>query len=90
MGSPVERGVRRLDPESDSLAGQFGTSDAPDNCTECGAEWASGERLHTGDDKGIGGWEDWMYCEACGCDMFFPVTHRHEPPNVFSTTSPEA
>lgn len=67
---------------TDYQAGQFGTSDAPDNCTECGAEWANGERLHTGDDKGIGGWEDWMHCKACGCEMFFPVTRRHEPPNV--------
>ena len=73
---------RRAAAVNDDLAGQFGTSDAPDNCTECGAEWANGERLHTGDDKGIGGWEDWMYCRTCGCEMFFPVTHRHEPPNV--------
>lgn len=66
---------------TDRQAGQFGTSDAPNNCTECGAEWTNGERLHAGDDKGIGGWEDWMHCKACGCEMFFPVTARHEPPN---------
>jgi hypothetical protein len=66
---------------NDDHAGQWGTSDAPSNCTECGAEWSSGERLHTGDSNGIGGWEDWMFCRACGCEMFFPVTHRSEPPN---------
>ncbi len=66
---------------TDYHAGQFGTSDTPDNCPECGAEWTSAERLHTGDDKGIGGWEDWMYC-SCGCEMFFPVTHSYETPSI--------
>jgi len=82
VGSPFERPVGRLCPKRDHFDGQWGTSDAPDNCTECGTEWANGERLHTGDDKGIGGWEDWMHCSACGCEMFFPVTHRHETPNA--------
>ncbi len=67
---------------NNELDGQMGTSDAPDNCTDCGALWSSSERLHTGDSNGLGGWEDWMYCKACGCEMFFPVTHRYEPPNV--------
>lgn len=58
------------------LDGQLGMSDTPDNCPECGAIWATSERLHTGDDKGIGGWEDWMYCTACGCDRFYPVTMK--------------
>lgn len=56
--------------------GIWGSSDDPDNCTECGAEWSSGERVKTGDAKGIGGWEDWLYCAACKCEMFFPVVHR--------------
>lgn len=63
---------------TDYSAGQWGTSDAPDDCTDCGAVWSSGERLHTGDENGIGGWEDWRHCKACGCEMFFPVTHRDE------------
>lgn len=63
---------------TDYQAGQFGTSDAPAHCTDCGAEWAESERLHTGDDKGVGGWEDWMHCKACGCEMFFPVTRPHQ------------
>mgnify|MGYP003405857163 FL=1 len=53
--------------------GMFGESDAPDNCIDCGKQWASSERLHTDDDKGIGGWEDWMYCAACKQEWFFPV-----------------
>ena len=64
---------------SDYAAGQFGMSDAPDNCTECGTEWSASERLRTGDSNGIGGWEDWMYCKACDIQVFFPVVHRHEP-----------
>lgn len=83
VGAQVDLPVGRLSPARDHFDGQWGISDATDNCTDCGAEWSSGERLHTGDDKGIGGWEDWMHCKACGCEMFFPVTHRHEPPNVF-------
>lgn len=67
---------------SDHRDGQWGASDAPDHCPDCGARWANSERLHTGDDKGIGGWEDWMHCKACGCELFYPVTHRHEPPNA--------
>lgn len=62
-------------------AGQWGQSEASDNCTECGAIWSDSERLHTGDSNGIGGWEDWMYCKACGCEMFFPVTCEEQEPN---------
>ena len=72
----------------DRHAGQGGTSDAPNDCPDCAAEWSSRERLHTGDDNGIGGWEDWMHCKACGCEMFSPVTHRREPPNVEVSRSP--
>ena len=53
--------------------GMFGESDAPDSCIDCGALWACSERLHTGDPKGIGGWEDWMHCTACKNEWFFPV-----------------
>jgi hypothetical protein len=38
--------------------------------------WSHSERLHTADQKGIGGWEDWLWCEACQFDLFFPVKHR--------------
>ncbi len=75
---PVGRPV----PERDEFDGQFGESGAPDKCPECEADWFGSERLRTGDDKGIGGWEDWMYCAVCECDMFFPVTHRPKTPNV--------
>jgi hypothetical protein len=67
---------------TDRHDGQRGTSGAPDNCHDCGADWSAEECVHTGDDKGIGGWEDWRYCQACGCEMFFPVIHRPEPPNT--------
>ena len=56
--------------------GEFGESDAPDVCLECGDMWAAGERVQTGDDKGIGGWEDWMYCAACRQEWFFPVVRQ--------------
>ena len=59
--------------------GMFGEADIPEKCPDCGEEWFGGERLHTGDDKGIGGWESWMHCEACGAEMFFPVVRR--PPS---------
>ncbi len=67
---------------SDYHDGQWGSSDAPDNCIDCGEPWSSGERLHTGDDKGIGGWEDWLYCAACKREWFFPVVHRAASPEV--------
>jgi hypothetical protein len=79
---------RVLDKTSANYRGQFGESDAPDHCTECGAWWTSSERLHTGDSKGIGGWEDWMYCIACGCDMFFPVTRYEQKPNARANARP--
>ena len=58
-------------PEASS--GMWGESDAPDNCIDCGTPWDATERTHTGDPKGIGGWEDWMYCAACKNEWFFPV-----------------
>lgn len=61
---------------TDHHDGQWGTSDAPEKCPDCGDTWSTGERLHTGDSNGIGGWEDLVHCKACGCEMFFPVTHR--------------
>jgi hypothetical protein len=61
---------------TDHQDGQFGAADVPENCPDCGDQWSSGERVRTGDDRGIGGWEDWLYCESCGCEMFFPVVHR--------------
>lgn len=67
---------------TDRHDGMWGTSDAPDRCPECGEEWFGGERLHTSDDKGIGGWEDWMYCKACGCELFYPVVHRPQSSNT--------
>lgn len=73
---------------TDDHAGQFGASDAPDECPECEVPWFASERLWTRDSNGIGGWEDWMYCAACECDMFFPVTRRHEPPNVGAKRAP--
>lgn len=71
---------------TDHHDGQFGAADVPDNCPDCGDQWSAGERLHTGDTNGIGGWEQWMYCEACGCEMFFPVTHRPLSSNTSYTT----
>ena len=59
---------------TDDQAGQFGDSEAPDTCPQCGAEWSHSERLHTGDDQALGGWEDWMYCAICRCELFYPVT----------------
>ena len=61
---------------ADKMDGIYGASDAPGNCTDCGAEWSAGERVHTDDRAGIGGYEDWMYCAACGCEMFFAVVRR--------------
>lgn len=59
--------------QPDSSSGMFGESDAPDNCINCGVRWEASERLHTGDPKGIGGWEDWMYCGSCKQEWFYPV-----------------
>ena len=50
-----------------------GESSSPDNCPDCGEVWSASERLHTGDDNGWGGWEDWCFCKACGCELFYPV-----------------
>lgn len=56
----------------------FGETDAPDTCPDCGRAWSAAERLHTSDDKAIGGWEDWCYCAACGCELFYPVVRPAE------------
>ena len=48
------------------------TSDAPDNCPECGQRWAEVEPVETDDPAGAGGWEDWCYCSACNCELFYP------------------
>lgn len=61
--------------KSDHYNGQWGTSNAPEKCPDCGNDWFGAERLHTGDDNGLGGWEDWMYCQHCGCELFFPVVN---------------
>lgn len=61
---------------TDGQAGRFGESEAPETCPECGAEWSHSERLHTGDEQALGGWEDWMFCAACQCELFYPVTIR--------------
>lgn len=37
------------------------------------------EAVATLAENGIGGWEDWMHCGACRCEMFFPVVHRPGP-----------
>lgn len=58
--------------------GIWGTTDAPDCCPECGALWSAGERVWTGDDAGIDGYEDWVYCKACDYDLFYPVIHKSE------------
>lgn len=48
------------------------TSDAPDNCQECGAEWSAAESVKTGDDRALDGWEDWRYCKVCKTELFYP------------------
>lgn len=48
------------------------TSDASDNCPECGTRWAVIEAVDTGDDQAHEGWEDWCYCAACKCELFYP------------------
>ena len=55
------------------MDGRGGESDAPFECVECGSPWSAVERLQTNDAKGIGGWEDWVYCEHCKFDLFYPV-----------------
>lgn len=60
----------------ESMDGIFGASESPEKCPHCNSSWDNGERLHTGDDAGIGGYEDWMYCATCDEQMFFPVVHR--------------
>ncbi len=60
----------------DIMDGIYGSSDAPSFCPECSEQWSHGERVKTGDDSGIGGYEDWMYCKNCGCELFYPVIHR--------------
>lgn len=68
---------------SADLNGQFGLSDSPDDCPNCHIPWSATERLHTGDDKAIGGWEDWMYCSKCKQDLFYPVIHKNKE-NIMS------
>ncbi len=58
------------------MDGIYGSTDAPDYCPDCGASWSAGERVKTGDDAGIGGYEDWMYCANCKCELFYPVIYR--------------
>lgn len=48
------------------------TSDAPDNCPECGSEWSAGESVKTGDERALDGWEDWRYCSNCKNEPFYP------------------
>ncbi len=66
----------------DTMDGIYGWADVPDQCPYCGGDWATGERVHTGDDAGIGGFEDWMYCGQCKAEVFFPVTHRPASSNA--------
>lgn len=62
--------------KKDYVDGIYGLTDAPSECPQCGSWWSAGERLHTGDDRGIGGWEDWVYCSKCDQDWFYPVVYR--------------
>ena len=71
----------------DSMDGIYGLSDAPSNCPECGESWSAGERLKTDDEAGIGGYEDWMYCKHCECELFYPVIHRPASSNAALTGS---
>ncbi len=48
------------------------TSDAPEDCPDCGALWSASEAVKTGDDKAHEGWECWCYCAACKCELFYP------------------
>ena len=54
-------------------SGRFGESNAPDTCPDCGSLWSHSERLRTWDEQAIGGWEDWQFCSACKCELFYPV-----------------
>lgn len=48
------------------------TSDAPDSCPDCGKDWSAGETVKTDDPAAHEGYEDWRYCAACGCELFYP------------------
>lgn len=48
-------------------------SKAPDDCPDCGKRWSHTECVHTGDPAGVDGWEDWCYCSACKCELFYPL-----------------
>jgi hypothetical protein len=56
------------------------TSDAPDNCPDCGAVWSHGEGVKTNDDKALDGWGDWRYCAACKCELFYPQKLEEQKP----------
>lgn len=72
----------RYSAHREHLDGMYGRADVPDQCPYCGGDWAAGERVCTGDDAGIGGYEDWMYCGQCKAEIFFPVVHRPESSNI--------
>jgi len=64
--------------KQDQYDGIGGSSNAPDTCPDCNSWWSSSERIETGDEAGIGGYEDWCYCERCETELFYPVVHRPE------------
>lgn len=47
-------------------------STAPNDCPDCGEAWSAGMAVDTGDAAAENGWEDWRYCERCGCELFYP------------------
>jgi hypothetical protein len=69
------------------IDGIYGTSDAPYHCPECGEEWHAGERVWTGDEAGIAGFEDWMYCKFCDMDLFYPVVNLPKDITTIKTQS---
>ena len=64
-GEPVAgRRGRKVIPEI--------TSDAPENCPDCGELWSALENVYTGDAAAHEGYEDWRYCKKCKCELFYP------------------
>jgi hypothetical protein len=62
--------------KQDQYDGLSGSSNSPYTCPDCDMPWTAAERIETGDMDGIGGYEDWCYCERCETELFYPVVHR--------------
>lgn len=52
------------------------------SCMYCGGKQGHSERVHTGDEESLDGWEDWFCCHPC--------RDAGEPCETFHRIYPEA